>query len=107
MKQALNQRDVDLLTSAFRQFPEIEQVLLFGSRAKGNAAAASDIDLALKGENVTDTTVTRLHAALDDLPLPFFFDVVDYKAIQNKDLIDHIDRVGKVIFAKQSGAVIQ
>jgi predicted nucleotidyltransferase len=99
MKYGLTQQDIDQLQAAFQQFEEIEQVLVFGSRAKGNSKAASDVDLALKGRTISSETVRGLRAVLDDLPLPYFFDVVDYKAIGNKELVAHIDRVGKVIYA--------
>lgn len=98
MKYGLTQQDIDQLQAAFQQFGEIEQVLVFGSRAKGNAKAASDVDLALKGKAVTSETVRRLRAVLNDLPLPYFFDVVDYESIGNRELVAHIDRVGKVIY---------
>jgi len=101
MNFGLKKRDIDHLFNALERFPEIQQVLVFGSRAKGNSKAGSDIDLALKGEDITDETISRLRAALDDLPLPYFFDIVDYAAIQNKDLQDHIDRVGEVLYQKK------
>ena len=82
------------------QCNEPGQVLIFGSRAKGNSKSGSDIDLALKGLDVTDKTIARLRTMLNDLPLPFFFDIVDYKTIQNQDLISHIDRVGEIIYQK-------
>lgn len=99
MKYGLTQQDIDQLQAAFQHFDEIEQVLVFGSRAKGNAKAASDVDLALKGKAVTSETVRRLRAVLNDLPLPYFFDVVDYLAIHNQELVAHIDRVGKIIYS--------
>ena len=102
MNFGLKKRDIDHLLNAFERFPEIQQVLVFGSRAKGNSKAGSDVDLALKGEDITDETISRLRAALDELPLPYFFDIVDYATIQNKDLIGHIDRVGEIIYQKTS-----
>jgi predicted nucleotidyltransferase len=96
----LKQRDMDYFHQAFRQLPEIEQVVIFGSRAKGNSKSGSDIDLALKGSSVTDDTVMRLRTLLEELPLPYFFDILDYAAIQNKDIRDHIDRVGEVLYQK-------
>lgn len=36
----------------------------------------------------------------DQGPLPYFFDVVDYTHLNHKEFIDHIDRVGTVIFEK-------
>ena len=100
MTFGLQQRDIDHLQGAFRQFPEIDQVVIFGSRAKGNSKSGSDIDLALKGADVTEETLLRLRAALEDLPLPYFFDVLDYAVIVNQNIRDHIDRVGKILYQK-------
>lgn len=102
MKHGLQKRYLDSIIEASGEFPEIEEVLLFGSRAKGNAKKASDIDLAIKGRDVTDTTIRRLSARLnEELPFPFFFDVLRYESIRNPDLVDHIDRIGKVIYKKK------
>lgn len=101
MSYSLQQRDRDFLLAAFGQFPEIEQVLIFGSRAKGNTRAGSDIDLAVKSAVVMDMTITQLRAMLNDLPLPFFFDIVDCKTIQNKNLAEHINRVGQIVYKKE------
>jgi len=96
----LKQRDLDFLQDTFRQFPEIEQVVIFGSRAKGNSKSGSDIDLALKGAEVMDETVLRLRALLEELPLPYFFDILDYAAVENRDIRNHIDRVGEILYQK-------
>jgi predicted nucleotidyltransferase len=97
----LKQRDIDYLLNAFRQYPEVEQAVIFGSRAKGSHKNGSDIDLAIKGKLVTDRTISALKTMLEDeLPLPFFIDIVHYEKIKSKDLTDHIDRVGKVLYEK-------
>lgn len=100
MTFGLKQRDMDLLRTLFAEFDAIEQVLVFGSRAKGTHAPGADVDLAVKGAHITCDTITRLRSALEDLPMPYFFDVVDYSAAANPALIDHIDRVGKVLYEK-------
>jgi len=100
MNFGLKQRDIDNIQNALIQFPEIEQALVFGSRAKGNSKPGSDVDLAVKGSEITPETITRLRSTLNDMPLPYFFDVIDYKGIENKDLTDHIDRVAKTIYCK-------
>ncbi len=45
MKFGLNERQLSLIVAAFGKFPEIERVVLFGSRAMGNFKPASDLDL--------------------------------------------------------------
>jgi predicted nucleotidyltransferase len=104
----LTDRDFAQILAALRQFPQIEESLIFGSRAKGNYKPGSDVDLAVKGKNITYRDVIRLSTRLnEDLPLPYFFDVVHYEALDNPALIAHIDRVGKIIYAasKMSQAI--
>ena len=90
---------MEYIVSSIRDFDEIKQAILFGSRAKGNFKAGSDIDIAIVGEEVTFTTVARLHSRLEEEgPLPYFFDIVDYWHTTHQELKEHIDRVGVVIF---------
>jgi uncharacterized protein len=101
MSNGLKDRDIENIIKASRELPEIEEVILFGSRAKGIQKNASDVDLAIKGKNITDKTTKRLSSKLnEELPLPYFIDVVHYETIRNSDLVEHIDRVGKVIYSK-------
>jgi len=98
MKEAGLPRDVEnQLSSVLCHYPDVQQVVLFGSRAKGTAHPASDIDLALWG--IEDALrLEALAAELDELPLPFKFDVTSYSAITNPSLCAHIDRVGRVLY---------
>lgn len=79
--------------------PKVEQAILYGSRAKGTYLRGSDIDLTLKG----DLSLSELHAlelAIDDLLLPYELDLSVYKLINNQDLLDHIERVGKLFYQR-------
>jgi predicted nucleotidyltransferase len=101
MSHGLQKRDIENIIKASGELPEIEEVILFGSRAKGTNKKASDIDMAIKGKDISDKTVKRLSARLnEELPLPYFIDIVHYETIQNQDLIDHIERVGEIIYRK-------
>ena len=40
----------------------------------------------------------QLQSAIDELMLPYKVDLVIYETIQNKDLKEHIDRVGIVLW---------
>jgi predicted nucleotidyltransferase len=91
-----------LLMQTFETYPEIEKVILFGSRAKGNYKKGSDIDLVIKGERVTPRLLLQINAILNErLPIPYFIDVLSFSQIYNPSLLDHINRVGKVIYEKQ------
>lgn len=96
-------QDQERLTSALRKFPEIEKAIVFGSRAMGNFKKASDVDLAIIGKNITSQMVVQLRSLLnEELPLPYFFDVVVYEKITNDKLKRHIDEHGVVFFPAQS-----
>ncbi len=97
-KFGLTSTDLETIIACIRQFPEIEEALIFGSRAMGNFKKGSDIDLCIKGSTVFLGTGTQLHMCLEETPLPYFFDVVVYHAIDNPDLKDHIDRVGQTLY---------
>ena len=75
---------------------ELEKVILFGSRARGDYHQTSDIDLATSGGNyprftldVDETTSTLLK-----------FDIVNLDASVQKELLESIEREGIVIYEK-------
>lgn len=101
MSYGLGDSDKNYLIQTIQSFNEIDKVVIFGSRAKGNYKAGSDVDLAVYGADVTFDVVSRLHAVLEDeSPMPYFFDVIDFNHLDNQELKSHIERVGKVIFQR-------
>ena len=86
-----------LVCDVFRHHPEVASVMLFGSRAKGTAHDHSDVDLAIGGD-VTPLQAEAIAGELDDLPLPYRFDVQPLDRIRHQPLRDHIDRVGICIY---------
>lgn len=97
--------EIDLIQSVFRRFSTISEVILYGSRAKGTHRPESDIDLALIGiedpvqaEAVADT--------LEDLPLPYRFDVKAYSSIKHVPLQEHITRVGVSLYRRDSSDLV-
>lgn len=103
MPFGLLDRDLKHILDAVRSFPEISQLVLFGSRAKGNFKTASDVDLAIKGASVTYDTAVKLADVLnEEKPLPYFFDVIHYESITEPRLVEHIDRVGVVLYSKDA-----
>lgn len=95
-------RDLKFILEAVNKYPEIKEVIIFGSRAMGNYKKGSDVDIALIGENIDRKIVIRLSDDLnEEYPLPYFFDVISYKDISNEDLRKHIDNVGKSIYRRK------
>jgi len=82
------------ILSILRSNPKGSEVILYGSRVKGNYKPGSDIDICLKGQDLRLSDITTLMIKLNVLNLPWIIDLTIYSMIANVDLIDHIDRVG-------------
>ena len=72
---------------------------MYGSRAKGNYRPGSDIDLTLKGRGINLEQLNAISNDLDDLLLPYTFDLSIFHHITNRELLGHIERVGKVFYS--------
>lgn len=86
------------IISVFKSYKIIDSVILYGSRAKGNNKNGSDIDITIKGQNLNIKDLYAIEEMLDELLLPYKIDLSIYDNIDNKNLLDHIDRVGISIF---------
>ena len=97
-------KDIELakLNEVFAANERIERVVLYGSRAKGNYKPFSDVDITLEGDELTHTDLSRLSLAIDDLLLPYQFDISIFHTLKNEALIDHIRRMGITIYEKES-----
>ncbi len=96
------EKSFQLILDTIKAYAEIEKAIIFGSRAMGNYRKGSDIDIAIIGENITDQIKTRVSSVLNqELPIPYFIDIIDYKEIANVNLLKHIDADGKLIFARK------
>lgn len=94
-KIGIRSEDFDLIINVINQFNEVKNACVFGSRAIGNFKKGSDIDLCLFGNNIDDRDITRISYLLNnEIPLPYFFDVIDFKKINNPSLKKHITSYG-------------
>ncbi|MDD2906955.1 MAG: nucleotidyltransferase domain-containing protein [Sulfurimonas sp.] len=89
----LDAMTIEKINQVFKKEEKIKNVLLFGSRAKGTAKKGSDIDLAIIGDDLNFRDICKFGIKLDELDLPYKIDIVDYNAITNLELKEHIDRV--------------
>jgi uncharacterized protein len=92
---------IERIHGVFQKFPGLEKAVLYGSRAKGNYRVGSDIDLTLFGSDLTYPILATIENLLDDLMLPYTFDISLFSQIENQDLVSHIVRVGVDFYAKQ------
>jgi predicted nucleotidyltransferase len=102
MRYGLREETIQNITAIFETFPQVEKVVLYGSRAKGNYKPASDIDLTVFGQQMNLTLLQKLETSLDDLMLPYTIDLSIFHQISNPDLTAHINRVGQVLFEREA-----
>jgi predicted nucleotidyltransferase len=101
VKYGLSDRTLATLDSIFKKYSGVRQAVIYGSRAKGNYRDGSDIDITLKTDgSFTFTELLRISGDFDDSDMPYLVDVSLYHELSNPDLIEHIDRVGKILFTR-------
>lgn len=93
---------IEAIKSVFLRYPAIEKVVLYGSRAKGDYTNGSDIDLTCLGEGLTLSLIHQIENDIDDLLLPYSFDISIYQQIDNENLLAHIERVGVVFYESKT-----
>ena len=98
MKYGLSDTVIKELQDVFRRHTNIEKVLIFGSRSKGNYRAGSDIDLAVIGKDIDYRQLLDISTEIDDLELLYSIDLLDYRSKKGTPIGDHIDRVGQVFY---------
>ncbi len=101
MRFGLKDSTIEQVKNTFTQFPLVERVIIYGSRAKGDFEEGSDIDITLIGENITQNYLNKISLKLDDLLLPYKFDISVFNQISNPNLVDHIQRIGQVFYEKK------
>jgi predicted nucleotidyltransferase len=99
-KFGLKKQVIQQIRGVFSQFPSVKGVIIYGSRALETYRHNSDIDLTLVGEEITFTELLKIENELDDLLLPYQIDLSIFEKIDNTELVDHIIRVGKLIYEK-------
>ena len=97
----ITEKSFSLLLKTFSKYPEIEEVILFGSRAKGNYKRGSDIDLAIKGEYCNKQIAMNINGFVnEELPIPYYVDIISYNGLDHDNLKEHVNRIGKILYRK-------
>ena len=101
MKYGLPQSTFQKICGVLSDYPQVEQAILYGSRAKGNFNNGSDIDLTLRGgADLTLNVIYKILNGLDELLLPYTIDLSIFDHITDPDMIEHIQRVGVTFYEK-------
>ena len=92
--------ELQALCATLASVPEVEEAIIYGSRARGTNHIASDIDITLKGKALTYLQLALLDAKIEELYLPYFVDLSLFSMLKNPDLLESINREGKVLYKK-------
>lgn len=102
MEFGLRDMEINALCDVLASVPEVDEAIIYGSRARGTNRVASDIDITLKGNNLTYLQLALLDAKIDDLYLPYFVDLSLFAMLRNEELVESIEREGKVLYRNES-----
>ena len=91
----INQKAINEIVSYAKMY-NVDRVVLFGSRARGDYKKTSDIDLAFWGGRSTDFIL----AVDEETNTLLSFDIVDMEKCSNEELIASITMEGKMIYEK-------
>lgn len=100
-RSGLTKEEIAGIRVVLLKYEQVEEAVLFGSRAMGTQKPASGIDFTLKGKEIDLTLQTRIEFDLDDLMLPYKFDISVYDKLSNPELLDHIERVGRKLYKRK------
>lgn len=96
----LTEATIEKICGVLASHPQVEQAVLYGSRAKGNYKNGSDIDLTLMGQGLQTDDLLKIMGELDDLLLPYMIDLSIFHQLTHQELIEHIRRVGIIFYER-------
>ncbi len=100
-KFGLDEKTINDIIEILKRYEEVESAKIFGSRARGDYRKASDIDIALFGDNLTFSINTKIFYEIDDLYLPYKIDLINFNSIGSENKIkDIILKEGVEFYAK-------
>ena len=79
---------------------QAKRITLFGSRARGDNHARSDIDLAIY--DMEESNQSKFWSEIDDLPTLLKFDLVHVNNTTDSELLKNIEKDGVLIYEQSS-----
>lgn len=98
MNHGLSERTALRIRRILAVFAEVDEAILYGSRAMGNFKPGSDVDLALRGQALTWQVCAEMAGMFEASSVPYKVDLTPLALLEHEGLRAHIDRVGVVFF---------
>jgi len=100
MNDGLTPKNREVIRDILARSTHVDHAVLFGSRATGTFGRASDIDLALEGENLVWSDLLSLRNAFAESSLPYDVDLVLRAEIVNPELESRVQQYGMMLYEK-------
>lgn len=92
---------IEDIVNIIRKYEEVTRAVIFGSRARGDYKKASDIDIALFGDKLTNTINTKIFFEIDELYMPYKVDLINFNVLGKENRIrENILKEGVEIYAQ-------
>jgi len=87
---AVSTHEIEIVTSIIKKHAPNSKVIAFGSRYKGTHNPASDLDLAIIGDNINFSILANMKEDFMESDLPYKVDIIDYRhiSLQFKEIVD-------------------
>ena len=95
----------DQIKKCAGNYPNIYKIVLFGSRARGDYRANSDIDLAIFSKNSSNLEVANFTNDIEELDTLFKFDIIFVTPDTDRFLIENLKKEGVTIMELLSNKV--
>lgn len=100
MRFGLEQQIIDTFIEVFEANSKVDKAYMFGSRAKGNYRPDSDIDISVKGQDLSSDDIIAMSVAFETKGIAHKFDLINYNSIKEPALKEHIDSVGIEFYSR-------
>jgi len=96
MKYGLDDMVISRLKDFFAKYDFIDDVVIFGSRGRGDYSRSSDIDIAIFSKTMSNQEFSRLKFQLDGLPILQKIDIIHFEKVDNtlqKNILKYAKRL--------------
>lgn len=98
-KQGLAKSTVNEIVKVIVEYKKPRKIFVFGSRAQEDYTSTSDIDIAISGNDWSDSDINMVRHELNDrVRTPLKIDVLNVDTIEKRKLKENILKNGKVIY---------
>jgi predicted nucleotidyltransferase len=101
MNDGLTPQHREIIRQTLAKVARVDRAVLFGSRATGTFGKASDIDLALEGQNLALSDLAFLRGEFAESSLPVEVDLIIRANIDNPELEERVAKEGTVFYEKE------